>query len=143
MRKKVLTISIFALTIFGCSNKTDETYSSEPIENIYNIELNDNKKWKVDEGMMIHIKAIDSEIRNTNNESYPDLKGLSRKLNNHIELLTSNCTMTGKAHDELHKWLLPFIDLVEELDQSKSKEEQKIIFQKIKKSMNEFNAFFE
>ena len=31
--------------------------------------------------------------------------------------------MKGKAHDELHKWLLPYIDLVKELSEAKDETE--------------------
>ena len=50
--------------------------------------------------------------------------------------------MTGRAHDELHKWLLPFIDLVKELNAAGSKEKQQQSFEAIQESMNEFNTYF-
>jgi hypothetical protein len=70
-------------------------------------------------------------------------KSLSEKLQSNIDLLTSNCTMKGKAHDELHKWLLPYIDLVKELSEAKDPTEAEKQFQNIQTSFNTFNQYFQ
>ena len=71
-----------------------------------------------------------------------DYNSLSVKLQSNIDLLTSNCTMKGKAHDELHKWLLPYIDLVKELSESKDENETDKQFQKIENAFKTFNQYF-
>ena len=70
-------------------------------------------------------------------------KSLSEKLQSNIDLLTSNCTMKGKAHDELHKWLLPYIDLVKELSEAKDETEASKQFQNIQTSFTAFNQYFQ
>ncbi|MBK9526199.1 MAG: hypothetical protein IPO39_16060 [Bacteroidetes bacterium] len=72
-----------------------------------------------------------------------DYKSLSEKLQSNIDLLTSNCTMKGKAHDELHKWLLPYIDLVKELSEAKDETEASKQFQNIQTSFTAFNQYFQ
>lgn len=137
---KITAISLTLMTI-SCINQS-ESENSESNKNTYNIELVNNEKWEVNEEMMVHIKNMESDIEAVSNQSSPNYQELGSKLDENIGLLTSNCTMTGKAHDELHKWLLPFIDLVKELNAADSKEEQKQSFEAIQESMNEFNTYF-
>ncbi len=60
-----------------------------------------------------------------------------------FDLLTSNCTMKGKAHDELHKWLLPYIDMVKELSEAKDETEASKLFENIQISFTTFNKYFQ
>ena len=126
----------------SCTNQTESDNISDSLKNTYNIELVNNEKWVVNKEMMVHVKKIESDLEVASNQSISNYEELGLKLDKNIGLLTSNCTMTGKAHDELHKWLLPFIDLVKGLNTAGSKEEQKQSFEAIKESMNEFNTYF-
>lgn len=137
---KIAAISLTLMTI-SCTNQS-ESENSEPNKNTYNIELVNNEKWEVNKEMMVHIKDMELNIEAVSNQSSPNYEELGSKLDENIGLLTSNCTMTGKAHDELHKWLLPFIDLVKDLNAADSKEEQKQSFEAIQESMNEFKTYF-
>ena len=47
--------------------------------------------------------------------------------------------MKGQAHDELHKWLLPYIDLVEAFSTDKSADN----FTAIQNSFSTFNTYFQ
>lgn len=142
--KNIFRIAVIGLTLMtiSCTNQTESNESSESVKNTYDIELVNNEKWQVNKEMMVHIKNMESDIEDVSNQSSPNYAELGSKLNTQIGLLTSNCTMTGKAHDELHKWLLPFIDLVKELNAADSKEEQKQSFEAIQESINEFNTYF-
>ena len=142
--KSTFRIAVISLTLMtiGCTNQTESNESSELVKNTYDIELVNNEKWDVNKEMMVHIKNMESDIEATSGQSNPNYKELGSKLDENIGLLTSNCTMEGKAHDELHKWLLPFIDLVKELNASDSKEKQQKSFEAILESMNEFNTYF-
>jgi hypothetical protein len=51
--------------------------------------------------------------------------------------------MKGKAHDELHKWLLPCIDLVKELSEAKDETEASKHFKTIQISFTTFNQYFQ
>lgn len=140
--KAILTSIILLFLITSCTNQSDSKENSESNKNTYNIELVNNEKWEVNKEMMVHIKDMESNIEAVSNQSSPNYEDLGSKLDENIGLLTSNCTMTGKAHDELHKWLLPFIDLVKELNAAGSKEKQQQSFEAIQESMNEFNTYF-
>lgn len=143
MKSIIYIVAISLGVLFtGCSNNEKSDDSSDSVKNSYNIELVNNEKWEVNKEMMVHIKNMEKDIETPSNQSHPNYEELGAKLDEHIGLLTSNCTMTGKAHDELHKWLLPFIDLVKELKTADSKVKQKQSFEAIQESMNEFNTYF-
>lgn len=107
------------------------------------IELNNGEKWVVDSNMMIHLRQMETDVSSFTGTSQEDFQSLAEKLTTTIDTLTSNCTMTGKAHDELHKWLLPYIDLVDELYESESEAVSKAKYAEIKAAYVQFNEFFQ
>ena len=124
------------------SSKESEHHHSESDS----IELNNGAKWKVVSEMMAHIRNMESDINRFDETKHAELKDftqLGASLQKNVDLLTSNCTMEGKAHDELHKWLLPYIDMVDKLNKSKNNDEALRIFEEIKASYKTFNLYFE
>ncbi len=147
---KILLIPI-SLLLFSCGNTVNENSTKETevvvtADHHHNdepIALNNGNKWKVDENMMTHIRNMEKDINTLDLRGAMEYAELAGKLEHNIELLTSNCTMEGQAHDELHKWLLPFIDLSSEFSECKTVEKYAEIFQKIKSSFIIFNTYFE
>jgi len=107
------------------------------------IELNNGKKWKVDNEMIVHIRTMELDIHNFDSSGNKNYLLLAKRLQLNIDLLTANCTMKGKAHDELHKWLLPFIDLVNEFEKEKDTAKSAELFNEIQAAMNTFNLYFQ
>jgi hypothetical protein len=97
----------------------------------------------VDANMITHIRNMENDVISFAKVEQKDYKSLSEKLQSNIDLLTSNCTMKGKAHDELHKWLLPYIDLVKELSEAKDETEASKQFENIQISFTTFNQYFQ
>ncbi|MEZ4722372.1 MAG: hypothetical protein R2813_10915 [Flavobacteriales bacterium] len=135
-------IRIFALISLLAICLTGFTQEVSTSENRYGIEKVNNEKWEVNSEMMIHIRMMESDIQRTSEDEEIDYDELELKLKDHISDLTSSCTMKGKAHDELHKWLIPVINLVKELSSAESREEKDVVFQQIEFSMLEFNKYF-
>lgn len=113
------------------------------------IQLNNGKKWKIPKNMMQHIRDMEKEVldfdkrtKSHDTVNHAEYQVLGNILNTKIQLLTANCTMSGQAHDELHKWLVPYIHLVENLLKTKTTEGAKPIFSDIKHSFEVFNQFF-
>jgi hypothetical protein len=149
----IILISAISLFLFGCgitsnekSKEQTETVTHEEHKHnaeIQTIELNNREKWKVDANMITHIRNMENDINSFANVEQKDFKSLAEKLQSNIDLLTSNCTMKGKAHDELHKWLLPYIDLVKELSEAKDETEASKQFENIQTSFTTFNQYFQ
>ena len=153
MKTLIILISAISLFLFGCSNTSKEK-SKEQTETVTHeehqhdeesevIELNNGEKWKVDANMITHIRNMEVDVNSFAKVEQKDYKSLSEKLQSNIDLLTSNCTMKGKAHDELHKWLLPYIDLVKELSEAKDETEASKQFKNIQTSFTTFNLYFQ
>lgn len=160
--KKYLVISTVILmsVIYSCNNSVNEhnsetlqTQQLEVTEEVTHhhdegdsIEFNNGAKWKVVPDMMKHIRNMESDINRlaeAKNMELNDFNKLGVSLQKNIDLLTSNCTMEGKAHDELHKWLLPYIDMVDKLNKSKNNDEAIHNFEEIEASYKTFNIYFE
>jgi hypothetical protein len=50
--------------------------------------------------------------------------------------------MDGRSHDELHKWLLPNLELVKDLEKSADQNEAKEIVMKLQKSNELYHKYF-
>ena len=107
------------------------------------IELNNGKKWVVDSKMIIHIREMENIVVAFNTEEQKDYKKLAKNLQSNIDLLTASCTMEGKAHDELHKWLVPFMDMVSVLTDAENDTEAAKQFKNIQTSLITFNTYFQ
>lgn len=161
MKTKFILLSAVLLSInYSCSNPVNEKTTESSVTEVTSpaqesehhhsgldsIELNNGAKWTVVPDMMKYIRTMETDINHfieTKSAELKDFQKLSTSLQKNIDLLTSNCTMEGKAHDELHKWLLPYIDMVDKLNKSKNNDEALRIFEEIKASYKTFNLYFE
>ncbi len=89
----------------------DESHASGP-----QLELNDGKKWQVDE----HTRTSAENITRLVNEtelirSTADAQALAEGLDQELESLVQGCTMTGPSHDQLHVFLVALLPKVNEL----------------------------
>lgn len=145
MLKLKIVLFAFGLVLFSCNTKSKEEKTTEmnTVEHQHSeneaIQLNDGEKWKVDDNMMRHIRNMEKDVIKFDKENGANYSLLAKKLKANIELLTSNCTMKGKAHDELHKWLVPFIELVDAFSKDKSANQ----YTEMKHSFLTFNQYFQ
>ncbi|HLF32811.1 MAG TPA: hypothetical protein VI583_01160 [Cyclobacteriaceae bacterium] len=107
------------------------------------LELDSGKKWVVNPEMMVHIRNMEKDVKQFDGTSLSAYKELSGKLKEYNLQITASCTMKGKSHEELHDWLLPFIDLTKKLGESGSETQASENFNQVKKSINTFNEYFE
>lgn len=152
MKTKIIALFTFSTLMFSCQNeikdaKVEEVTTQEEHHHHDHeseaIQMDNGKKWKVNDDMMVHIQNMEKDVNSFESKSGADYASLAKKVETNIELLTSSCTMEGQAHEELHKWLLPFIELSNGLTKSKSEQESAEYFQKIKDSMSTFHTYFE
>ena len=71
-------------------------------------------KWPIPEAMMKDLANLEQELRAFEQGPDKDPAALAKKIDEHINLLISSCTMQGKGHDALHEWLMPFRQLAKE-----------------------------
>ncbi len=154
--KKILFIGLLG-TIVGttsCNNQepkstekqeqtTTDIKAIEEEQSPIEIELNNGEKWKVNPEMMVHVRASEGLVDSYVNAPKKDYEALAKELNTTVGLLTKSCTMQGKSHDELHKWLHPYMGLIKDLGNAKSDEEADQIVTTIQASFVIFNQYFE
>lgn len=159
MKLHVCALSLFGVSFIfsGCNSKTTvsenqtttdtNSIETEHHEHTESINLNNGAKWKVDEQMLGFIRSIETDVTNfsssTGEKNLANYNSLSEKITTNLDSLTSNCTMTGQAHDELHKWLLPFLDLNDYFSASTTVQEADSLYSEITISFIEFNRYFE
>lgn len=143
---------MFVLVLFSCKNDAKvekEDQENKEIENVEHehkaepITLNEGKKWTVVPEMMNYIRKTEKTLAEFEHADRKDYVQLANDISEQLSELTSHCTMTGKAHDELHKWLVPFLELSDQLDQTEKTEEQKKIVKEMSSSFKTFNTYFE
>ncbi|NOQ71736.1 MAG: hypothetical protein GQ574_07040 [Crocinitomix sp.] len=116
---------------------------TEAVPTPHDLVMVDNQKWVIDEGMKVSIDSIELRMEDFHGETMDDFANLSTDLERHTKSIISNCTMKGQAHDELHKWLLPFIDLRKTMDNIGHPVEGETIAIAIKNELVIFDMYFE
>lgn len=148
---KTINLSLIGLILIGlvsCTSGEKKTPIIQELESLHygvqdEIELNKGEKWLVETGMMKIIKDMEKEINSFQGTEMKDFKTLAIILQEKINELTSTCTMQGKAHDELHKWLIPVMEQVNLFLVIRSEEEGLVFVNNFKKEFIRFKTYFE
>lgn len=149
--KKIIIVGLSGLLLWGCHNnaKTEEseTHTEAQAEHSTNKnsatpELNNGEKWVVNEEMKPFVikgsELVNSYIR----ESRLDYKALAAQLKDQNDQLIKSCTMKGKSHDELHKWLNPHLEMVKALEaQTDAAKANEIVLQ-LQNSYQQYHQYF-
>lgn len=155
MRKTIIFLSALSLILWSC-NHTDSTMNHEENhehemhhdmheheeEQAEAIELNDGKKWKVNAEMMPFILNGKEIVTKFIAENHTEYTKLATELEAQNSQLIQSCTMDGKSHDELHKWLHPHLELVASLKDANQGEAKELVT-KLKTSYDNFSNYFE
>lgn len=156
---RVFKISGFVLLsglIFACGNQpsTDNTevipesevsdHSHQPVDPHHDlsIELNDGNRWAVNEEMKPHVMKGEEILHSYIESGDSDYKTLAVEIDAANKSLISSCTMTGKSHDELHKWLHPHLELVKKLEVEGDENHAKEIIADLEKSYQNYHKYF-
>lgn len=107
------------------------------------LELNEGKKWVVAKPMMVHIRNLETAVQVFDRTSGHDHASLAAQIQDDLGRLVTNCTMEGKAHDELHKWLMPFLALSTDYVKATDPQVQQHKLQEIKQALRVFHEYFE
>ena len=150
MKSQIIISLVFLIFSFSCGESPKENRISEKDGQEVTlkdheseaIELDVGQKWELEANMRIYIRTMESDLATFKGTTLADYQTLSGSLKKNIDLLTANCTMTGKSHDELHKWLLPYIDLVKGLSEAKDETEAARQLENIQISLNTYNQYF-
>jgi hypothetical protein len=105
--------------------------------------LNDGKKWNMNPEMLVLVQSMEKDINGFSATKLEDYQAFGENLDGRVNELTSSCTMEGQAHDELHKWLMPFIHQIKHLKDAENEADAKESLANLKESLVTFNQYFE
>lgn len=140
MKNKIIFLALISFaTLQGCSNETKTEFS---IYDNVKLELNGQQKWHVNEDMMPHLRTSFKLI-----EGYDSKKTshttLAEDLAIEKDLFVGKCSMEGKAHDMLHTWLVPYMELIEVLKMQSDEKEAARIYADLIQAKMLFETYFE
>jgi hypothetical protein len=136
--KALLSVLLIVTFTIGCQNEPESSHANMEGP----IVLDDGNKWEVPAEMMKHIKTMEFDAKFFNDSTLQGHAALAGKLKATLDELTSNCTMKGQGHDELHKWLLPHIDNVDAYMQMTNLDSATAKLEEIKASFDLVNDNF-
>ena len=149
--KKVIVFGMGIMLLWSCNNSTEKSTAHQETEshaelhhdeNLEAIELNIGEKWLVNEEMKPFVLKGEELVNTYIQDGKTDYKTLSEQLKNQNSQLIKSCTMDGKSHDELHKWLHPHIELVKELENETDATKANEIVSKIQYSYQDYHKYF-
>ncbi len=162
MKKFFVLMLLPAMLVFSsCSTSTNpDTHGQEMNHNAETdnqdahqvstaeaIQLDNGNKWVVDASTRTHVNNMEMAVNDlSDSATLADMKtysALASVLKENIKKLTTDCTMTGTAHEELHKWLAPYIDMTKEFSDADSPEQAASHLHSIRESFQEFHKYFE
>ncbi len=123
--KKVIAFGMSIMLLWSCNNSTEKSTAHQETENHAEhhhdesseaIELNNGEKWLVNEEMKPFVLKGEELVNTYIQDEKTDYKTLTEQLKDQNSQLIKSCTMNGKSHDELHKWLHPYLEIVKALE---------------------------
>ncbi len=146
MRKKTITIACSILIFLGACQSPEtrqHPHHHAQVDTQTPLETNHGEKWKVNEEMKPFVSQGAQWVKAYIDEERTDYKRLADALKEQNELLIKNCTMDGKSHDELHKWLHPHLEMVEGLRNSRDEDEAMKRVHELHFSYQKYYDYFE
>ena len=153
MKTKIVALLSLSIFLFSCGSATDTTQveevtaQEEPHHSHESggpgLELDNGNKWVVNEEMKPFVVKSEQILDDYSASDATDHQALAAQLKNENEALIKSCTMTGKSHEELHKWLQPHIGLIDALGKADDKEQANILVSDLKTSFDTYHAHFQ
>ena len=132
-----LFLSVLLFFLLGCFNQSQDKHENEASES-KSLQLNDGKKWKLDETTRTNIAAIKSILADSSTEN---LSTLAVNLTKHTDKLVSECKMEGPDHAALHIWLEQWLEHLRDIKTSGT--DQQGAVRALKQDATEFDNYFE
>ena len=108
-----------------------------------NLQLNDGKKWKVNPEMKPQLRKASDLLSDFVLQQNTNYRQLAEALQAQNNALIQSCTMEGKSHDELNKWLHPHLELVHQLAKASDHKEASQLLSLLKRSFDTYHTYFE
>lgn len=119
----------------------DAAEKSDEHDESVKLELNNGAKWAMNAEMKPFINEMESQVK-AYDPVNGDFKMLGKNLSETNENLIKSCTIKGTPHDVLHAWLMPHMELIDDLKKAENKEAGNKIVEELKESMEKYHEYF-
>lgn len=156
MKKSLLLLMFGSIILWSCGNsntttpedtapKQETVQATEDHEDDDEgpIELNNGAKWPVNAEMKPFVENGEKLVKTYIQDGQTDYKKLAQEVKDQNSQLIKSCTMDGKSHEELHKWLNPHLVMVKELEKTENSDEAQKLVTKLNESYQEYHNYFE
>ena len=106
------------------------------------IQLNNGQKWDANSETNEGVQKMQNSVKTHTTNTLEDYHKLAEQLNEDKNYVIKNCTMKGPSHDNLHIWLLPLIEKIDALSETKMLEDASKIKNGIVENINSYNTYF-
>ncbi len=146
--KNIIFLVIGSFIVMSCNNSPESSHMNQEMiaqgEHHHEghsgaMEMNEGRKWVVNDEMKPFV-AKGEELVNQDNPT--DYSGLAKQLKAQNSQLVSSCTMEGKSHDELHKWLAMHLALTEKLENETDTAKAKDVINQLRESYQLYHQYF-
>ncbi len=107
------------------------------------LELNNGAKWEISKEMKPFLTESEKLCKDYITHHANDYKKLATQLETQKSALVDHCNMEGQAHDELHKWLVPYMALLDDLAEAESATEANNTIKKLEASFQTLHTYFQ
>lgn len=153
MKTSILAAVAVGCFFASCGNTSKEklkeqtetvTQEEHPLKDkTQTIQLNNGEKWIVNEEMKPFILEAETNLNDYLKSNSRYYKTLAEQLKEKNSGLIKSCTMKGESHDELHKWLLPHIELIKKLEKSTNNDEAIKVIEQLNTSFKTYHQYFQ
>lgn len=149
--KKAFLLIASSVILFSCNDATETTNTTtddaEHVHHVENqtgsLELNNGERWIVNEEMKPPVLKGEEVVKEYILREKDDYKALATDLKDFNNAVIESCTMEGKSHEELHKWLHPHIELVLSLEIADDQDKAQELISELNKSYETYHQYFQ
>ena len=145
MKLLFLTIVLGAGALVSCADQAVKTEPAAAVEahETPELKLNNGARWIINDEMKEPLNKAELALGEYQACEVKEPKELAETLEKYNQSLISSCTMQGPGHDELHKWLMPHLELVKDLKKAANEQEAEETIVGLEESFTVFHNYFE
>lgn len=149
MRAKLIFFVLIGMTLINCKKEVEKVgtpiKTSESMTNEYvipNLKLNNGQQWTANLETHQGFQNMDSILKTFKKKGNQNYKLLGENLSVQTNFVIKNCTMKGESHDELHVILLPVLDQISILKESKNSIDAQNAFTTLGELIQDYFVYF-
>jgi hypothetical protein len=140
---QIILLALIAGLVVACKNQDTETNPAEHLQHAEQLTLNNGERWVANAETTEGIKKMTLLLGGLSDASpAEDYESTKAELEKEFETILKKCTMTGKAHEQLHIYLLPMKDMMSKFNSTRP-EERKEALKQLDRHLREYETFFQ